>query len=91
MEASLEYYFQMVWMTHSQTRMSSKIIQIHFDNYFEIMKIQGHSLLKGGSRIFNTERILLIFKRTPRKNKCSFMLIVGFDMNLIISRQTIHK
>ena len=81
----------MVGMMHSQPRMSSKVIQKDFNNHFEIMKNQGHSSLKCGSRVFKTKRHLSICKGTPRTNKCSLMLVLGFDLYLIVSEKSIHK
>ena len=78
-------------MTQSQPRMSSKVIQKDFNNRFEILKNQGHSPLKCVSSVFKTEMHLSICKRTPTTNKCIFVLILEFDLNLIISRKSIHK
>ena len=40
---------------HSQKRMSSKIIQIHFNNNFKIVEGKGHDLLKGSYGVFKAE------------------------------------
>ena len=55
------------------------------------MEDQGHSPLKSGSDIFKAERHLPICKGTPRTNKCSFMLVLGFDLDLIVSGKAVHK
>ena len=55
------------------------------------MEDQGHSLLKCGSDVFKAERHLSICKGTPRTNKCSFMLVLGFDLDLIVSGKAGHK
>ena len=81
----------MVGMSHSHTTMSSKVIQKDFNNRFEIIKDQGHGPLKSSSTILKAKRDFLICKSSPRTNKCSFMLILGFDLNLIISRKTVHE
>src|SRR5713226_6773030 len=81
----------MVRMTHSHTRMSSKVIQKDFNNRFEIMEDQGHSPLKSGFGVFKAERHLSICKGTTRTNKGSIMLILGFDLYLIVSRKAVYK
>ena len=78
-------------MTHPLTRMSSKVIQKDFNNRFEIMEDQGHIPLKSGSGVFKAERHLPICKGTPRTNKCSFMLVLRFDLYLIVFGKSIHK
>ena len=40
MVESFEYQSQVIAMTHSHTRMSSKVIQKYFDNWLEIVKIK---------------------------------------------------
>ena len=75
---------------HPMTRMSSKVIQKDFNNRFEIMEDQGHSLLKCGSHVFKAERHLSICKGTPRTNKGSLMLFVRFDLYLIVFEKSIH-
>jgi hypothetical protein len=52
---------------------------------FEVMEREGHSTLKIRSRIFKDERRFLVCKRTPRENECHLMLILGFNLNLIVS------
>ena len=81
----------MVEMTHSQTRMGSKVIQKYFNNQFEIMEDQGHSLLKSSSGVLKAKRHFLICKSSPRTNKCSLMLVLRFNLYLIISGKAIHK
>ena len=91
MVAPFEYQSQMIGMTHSHTRMSSKVIQKHFDNRFEIVEDQRHSPLKSGSGFFKAEGHLSICKGTPRKNKSSLMLVLMFDSYLILSGKSVHK
>ena len=78
-------------MTHSHTRMSSKVIQKYFDNRFEIVDDQGHSPLKISSGILKAKRHFSICKSSPRTNKCSFMLVLGFNLYLIIPEKSIHE
>ena len=55
------------------------------------MKGKGHSPLKCCSDIFKAKGHLQVRKSTPRTNESSLMLALGFDLNLIISRKSIHK
>ena len=80
----------MVGMTHPLMRMSSKVIQKDFNNWFEIMEDQGHRPLKSGSGIFKVEGHILICKGTPRTNESSLMLVLGFNLYLIVSKKAIH-
>src|SRR5713226_2157724 len=91
MSASFEHQSQVIRMMHPHARMSSEVIQKYFDNGLEIMENQGHCPLKRSSGIFKAERHFSIRKYSPRKNKCGLMLVLGFNLNLIISEKTIHK
>jgi hypothetical protein len=44
-----------------------------------------------GSNILQAKRNIAISECTPRTDKSCFMLVLGFDMYLIISRETIHE
>jgi hypothetical protein len=70
---------------YSLARVSSEIIEVSFENMFEIVKIKGHGMLEGCSDVFKAKRIFLVCKITPRKNKLHLVLILGFDLNSIIS------
>ena len=70
---------------HSFVRVSSEIIDICFDYMLEIMKHEVHSSLEGRSIIFKAERHFLVCKSTPRTNKCHLMLILGLNLNLVVS------
>jgi hypothetical protein len=48
-------------------------------------------MLKSCASILETERKFSIGKSTPRTNKSGFMLILGNNIDLIISRETIHE
>ena len=67
------------------------MIQKHFNNHFKIVKDQGHGPLKRSFDVFKVEGNLSICKITPRTNKCGIVLILGLNLNLIISRKTVHK
>jgi hypothetical protein len=51
----------------------------------EIVKSEGHGLLEGFSNVFKAKSNFTVCDSTPRKNKCHLMLILGFDLNLIVS------
>jgi hypothetical protein len=57
----------------------------------DIMKIKIHGPLEGGSSIFKTKRHFTIRECTPRINECHFVLVFGFDLDLIISQKNIHE
>ena len=78
-------------MMHSHTRMSSEVIQKYFDNFLEILEDQGHRPLKCSSGVFKAERHFLMCKRSPRTIKCSLVLVLRFNMDLIILRKAVHK
>ena len=82
---SLQYFSKVSGMIYSLARVNGEIIKISFDNMFEIVKNKGHGTLEGCSSMFKAEINFLVFKSNPRKNKCCLMLILGFDLNLIIS------
>jgi hypothetical protein len=70
---------------HSLVRMSSEIFKVSFDYMLEIMKHEVHGSLEGCSDVFNAERNFSVCESTPRTNKCHLMLILGFNMNLVVS------
>ena len=57
----------------------------------EIMKIKRHGPLKGGTNIFKTKKHLTICECTPRTNECRFVLVFGFDLDLIVSQKIVHE
>ena len=91
MVAYFKYQSQLIGMTHSHTRMSSKVIQKYFDNPFEIVEDQGHVPLKSSSGVLKAKRHFSICKSSPRTNKCSLMLVLGFNLYLIVSGKVVHK
>jgi hypothetical protein len=56
----------------------------------EVMKRKIHGPLKGGN-MFETKRYFTICECTPWADECRFVLVFGFDLNLVISRKTIHE
>ena len=78
-------------MTHSHTRMSSEVIQKYFNNGLEIVENKGHCPLKRSSGIFKAERHLPICKCSPRTNKCSLVLVLRFNLDLIVPEKVVHK
>lgn len=81
----------MVWVLLALTRMSRKVIQVRLDNVADVMKHIGHCLLKCGSNIVEAEMEILIREHTPRTNKGCLFLIDRCDVDLVITRKTIHK
>ena len=73
------------------TRMCRQIIKVRFDKGFNIMKGKIHCPLKGIPNIFQSKGNFLVREGTPRTNESCFMLVFRFNLNLIISRETIHK
>jgi hypothetical protein len=70
---------------YSLARVSNEILEVRFDNMLEIVKIKGHDALEGCSNIFKDGRNFAVCKITQRKNKFHLVLILGFDLNFIIS------
>ena len=58
---------------------------------FEVMKRKIHGPLESGSNILETKRHFLIGECTPRTNECRFVLVLRFDLDLVIARETIHE
>jgi hypothetical protein len=70
---------------HSLARVNNNIIEIGFDYVLEIVKHEGHSSLEGDFDIFKAERHLRYAKVPQRTNKCHLMLILGLDLDLVLS------
>jgi hypothetical protein len=66
-------------------RVSSEIIEVIFNNMFEIVKRKGHGMLEGFSNIIKDERNFSVCKITPRTNKWRLVFILRLYLNLIIS------
>jgi hypothetical protein len=85
MMTSFKYEPKMSKMIHSLMRVSNEVIQISLDYMFEVVERKGHSPLKSFSDIFKDERNFPVCKHTPRKNKRSLMLILGFNLDLTVA------
>jgi len=55
------------------------------------MECVRHGLLESGPSIFKAKRHFPISEGAPRANEGGLMLIFTLDMDLIISRESIHK
>ena len=58
---------------------------------FEVMKCKIHGPLESGSSVLETKRHFSIGECTPRTNECRFVLVLRFDLDLVIARETIHE
>jgi hypothetical protein len=58
---------------------------------FEVMKHKIHGPLESGSSVLETKRHFSIDECTPRTNECRFVLVLGFDLDLVIAQETIHE
>jgi hypothetical protein len=52
---------------------------------FEIVKRKRHGPLESGSSILETKRHFSIGECTSRTNECRFVLVLGFDLDLVIA------
>ena len=71
--------------------MSREVIQVCLYNMSNVMKSIVHSPLKICSSILQAEWELFIRKDAPRTDESSFMLVVFFYGNLVVSRESIHE
>ena len=58
---------------------------------FNIVESKVHFSLKDIPSIFQTKGNFLVCEGTPWKNKICFLLVFLLDLDLIVSRKTIHK
>jgi hypothetical protein len=72
-------------------RMRNKIIKISLDDILNIMECIRHGPLESGSSIFKAEGHFLVSEGTPRTNESRLMLIFGFDLDLVVARESIHE
>jgi hypothetical protein len=70
---------------HSIMGVSSEIVDIGFQYMIVIVKYEGRNSLEGCSAVLKVERNLSVCECTPRKNKCHLMLVLGPNLNLVIS------
>ena len=71
--------------------MSWKVIQVRLNDVTNVMESVGHRSLECGPDILQAKREFLICEGTPRTDKSHLVLISGENVNLIISRKSIHK
>ena len=57
----------------------------------DVMKSIRHRPLEGCTSIFQAKREFLICKSAPWADKCSFVLVSWEYIDLIISREAVHK
>jgi hypothetical protein len=57
----------------------------------KVMERKIHGPLKSGSNIIQAKRNIMIRKCAPWTDKSCFMLVFGFDLNLIVSLKTIDE
>ena len=72
-------------------RMRSKIIKISLNDLLNIMECIRHGPLESGSNIFKSEGHFLVSQGTPRTNESRLILIFGFDLDLVVARESIHE
>ena len=88
---SFENHTEVLGVVHSLARMAGKIIQENFHNRLKIVKGIGHGSLICSSDVFKAEGNFSVCESTTRKNKCSLMLILRFDLNLVITEKSVDE
>lgn len=78
-------------MLHLFLGMSRKVIQVSLNNVSDIMKCVVHSPLKCCTIILEFEWELTLCKCFPKIDEGSFVLVVRFDNDQIISQEAIHE
>ena len=81
----------MFWIIFSFSRMGRKVIQVRFDNMLYIVKRKIHNPLDSGPNVLQEKQHLLIHESTLGEDEGSLMLVLSFNLDLIISQETIHK
>lgn len=71
--------------------MCGEIIEVSLDNPCDVMKCIRHGPLEIGPIIFKARRHFPIREGAPRLNEGGLMLIFKLDLDLIITRESIHK
>ena len=82
---------KMVRVILALTRMSGKVIQVRLDNVVNIMKCIGNLHLKRSPSIFVMEREIFVRECTPWIDKSCLFLIGKCDVDLVVTRKTIHE
>ena len=57
----------------------------------EVVEIVCHGTLEGGSSILQTKGHYSIGKCAPRGCECSLIMILFLDLNMVISRKSVHE
>jgi hypothetical protein len=70
---------------------SSENVQVGENDLSEIMKNVCHGTLESGSYILEAERHDTIHKISPGGSEYGFVLIGWVDLNLVVSRETVHE
>lgn len=70
---------------------SGEIVKISFHKLSDVMESVRHSPLEGGSSIFEAKGHFPISKGAPRVDERGLVLIFGFDLDLVIPGESIHK
>ena len=81
----------MVQVILALTRMSGKVIQVRLNDVVNIMKRIGHRPLKRSQNIFEAERELFVCESTPWIDKSCIFLIGRHNVNMVVTKKTIHK
>jgi hypothetical protein len=70
---------------------SSEVVQVSDDDASEIMENISHGPLEHCTSVLESKRHDTICTSTPWGSKCSFILIRWMDLDLVVSRETIHE
>ena len=57
----------------------------------EVMKHKKHGPLESGSSVLEAKRHFSIGESTPQTNECRFVLVLRFDLDLVVARETVHE
>ena len=71
--------------------MSGKVIQIRLYDVPDIMESIRRRMLKGSADIFKAEGEIFVSKSSPWTDEGRLVLISGGDINLVVTREAIHK
>ena len=69
----------------------SQIVKISFHKLSDIMESERHGPLEGSSSIFEVEGHFPVGEGAPREDESCFVLIVRLDLDLVVSKESIHK
>jgi hypothetical protein len=71
--------------------MSREIVQVGFHKVLNIVEGVRHSPLKRGANIFKAKWELAISECTPWADESRLMLVGWVDLNLVVTRKSIHE